>query len=119
MGPEKRFENEIKEYLESKGIWFVKFFANRMTKKGIPDLLVCANGYFIAIEVKREDGKPSKLQIKKCKEIRMAGGFSFIVYPSGFNKFKEIIDQILDDSCEVIVAPLIIKEGNNGRNIKY
>ena len=119
MGPEKRFENKIKEYLESKGIWFVKFFANRMTKKGIPDLLACANGYFIAIEVKREDGEPSKLQIKKCIDIRSAGGFAFIVYPSGFDRFKEIIDQILDDDVEVIVAPLIIKEENNGRNFRY
>lgn len=35
-GREKNFENRIKKYLESKGAWFVKFFANAYTSSGIP-----------------------------------------------------------------------------------
>lgn len=35
-GKEKAFETRIKKYLEKKGCWFVKFFANAYTSSGIP-----------------------------------------------------------------------------------
>lgn len=38
---EKAFENKIKNYLKSKGVYFVKFFANSYTRVGVPDLLAC------------------------------------------------------------------------------
>lgn len=35
-GSEKLFENKIKKYLKDNNCWYVKYFANRMTKSGIP-----------------------------------------------------------------------------------
>lgn len=91
MGPEKIFENKIKKFIEDHGGWQVKFFANSYTRTGIPDILACINGYFVAIEVKAQNGTPSLLQQKCCADIRNAGGFAFILYPSGFDKFKHFI----------------------------
>lgn len=94
MAAEKNFENKIKKYIEEEGGWQVKFFANRMTKNGIPDLLCCLGGYFIGIEVKAQNGRPSELQLYNCRKIREAGGFAFIVYPSGFDRLKTILNQL-------------------------
>ena len=94
MGPEKTFEIKVKDFIEQEGGWYVKFFANRMTKEGIPDLLTCINGHFVGIEVKAQNGKPSKLQIRTCKEIRKSGGFAFILYPSGFTCFKMFVKNL-------------------------
>ena len=94
MGPEKRYENKIKDFLTKENCWYVKFFANRMTKEGIPDILACVNGYFVGIEVKADSGKPSDLQIRHCQLIREAGGFAVIVYPSGFEEFKAFIKNL-------------------------
>lgn len=91
VGPEKTFENKIKRFIEDKGGWQVKFFANSYTKNGIPDILACINGYFVAVEVKAANGKPSPLQIHCCEEIRKAGGFAFVLYPSGFDDFKQFV----------------------------
>lgn len=88
MAAEKNYENKIKAFIEELGGWHVKFFANRMTKTGIPDLLCCVGGYFVGIEVKAQNGKPSELQIHHCKQIRKSGGFAFIVYPSGWEQLK-------------------------------
>lgn len=88
IAAEKNFETKVKNYIENIGGWQVKFFANRMTKTGIPDLLACINGHFVAIEVKAQNGKPSELQLYQCEKIRKSGGFAFILYPSGFNKFQ-------------------------------
>lgn len=94
MGAEKNFENKIKDYLEEQGCWYVKFFANRNTKKGIPDILACVNGYFLGIEVKAPDNKPSELQLYNIRKIKESGGFACVVYPSGWKDFKRFIDDL-------------------------
>ena len=97
MAAEKQFENRIKNYLKSKNCYCVKYFGCMYSTSGTPDLLTCINGYFVAIEVKAQDGEPSELQLQKIKDIRKAGGFAYVVYPSGWNKLKDIIDGILED----------------------
>lgn len=108
MGPEKTFENKVKKFIEDHGGWYVKFFANRMTKEGIPDILACINGYFVGIEVKAQNGKPSELQLYHCDKIRKAGGFAFILYPSGFEDFKTFVHGL---NCERFnkELPIIMK----------
>lgn len=108
MGPEKSFENKVKKYIEDQGGWQVKFFANKMTKEGIPDVLACVNGYFLGLEIKAQNGKPSDLQIYHCNGIRKAGGFAFIVYPSGFDDLKKLIDGLKHDYFNKEM-PLILK----------
>lgn len=100
MAAEKLYENKIKKFLESEGAWFVKFFANRMTKEGIPDILACVNGYFVGIEVKAQNGRPSELQKYHCEQIRKAGGFAFIVYPTGWEQFKKFISDLKKDTFD-------------------
>ena len=94
MAAEKNYENRIKKYLESKGAWFVKFFANAYTSSGIPDLLICLNGRFVGIEVKQETGKPSLLQKVHLKRIGEAGGIGVLAYPSGYEDLKNLIDNL-------------------------
>lgn len=95
MAREKNFENKIKSYLKSKGVWYVKFFANGFTQKGVPDLLCCAGGRFLAIEVKAEDGRPTPLQLWNIENITKAGGVALVLYPSQFEEFKKLIDSLV------------------------
>lgn len=92
---EKDYENKIKKYITHKGGWQVKFFANGFTKSGIPDILSCINGYFVGIEVKAKNGKPSQLQLYNQQKIRAANGICIILYPDQFEQFKEYIDLLL------------------------
>lgn len=97
MGPEKIFETKIKEFLSEHNIWHVKYFANRNTKSGIPDILACVNGYFVAIEVKAQGGTVKELQKYHLGKIRESGGFGYVVYPSGFEELKRVILDLLAD----------------------
>lgn len=92
---EKTFENKIKRYLKEKGCYYVKYFGCGYSTSGTPDILTCVNGYFLAIEVKAQNGKPSELQLVKIDDIRKAGGFGFVIYPSGWDRLKDIIDGLL------------------------
>ena len=95
---EKCFENKIKKFLESEGCWYIKYWAgSQFTKAGVPDILACVNGYFVGIEVKAQQGKPSELQLYNIDKIREAGGFAMVLYPSAFPKFKDFIHQLKQD----------------------
>lgn len=95
MAQEKTFENKIKKYLEQQGCWYVKFFANAYTRSGIPDLITCIGGNFVAIEVKAQNGKVSDLQKYQRDKIREAGGISIVLYPDQFEDFKLLVDDLL------------------------
>lgn len=94
---EKCFENKIKKWLEANGAYFVKFFANGYTRRGVPDILASVNGYFVGIEVKAQNGRPDDLQFENVREIRNSGGYAWIVYPSGWPKLKEMLTVLLND----------------------
>lgn len=108
MTPEKKFETKIKNYLENElGAWGFKFFANAYTKAGIPDLVYCLSSHFVAIEVKAQNGKPSELQLYNVRKIREAGGMAFVVYPSGYDKLVDILNNLKlgyfsDDEEEIL-----------------
>lgn len=98
MGAEKQFENRIKMFLEGRGAWFIKYWAGAaFTKSGVPDILACVNGYFVAIEVKAPNGKASDLQLYNIHKIKAAGGFAFVLYPSAFDQFVKFIDGLFVD----------------------
>ena len=100
MGTEKNFETRIKTFLKNNGCWYVKYWSGatqtkegmkKFTKDGVPDILCCFQGFFLGIEVKAPKGIPSRLQIYNLKKIDEAGGFSFLLYPKDFDKFKKFI----------------------------
>lgn len=77
---EKAVEKKIKNYLNSTGAYFEKIHGgNIFQASGIPDILACVNGRFVAIEVKRESGgEASALQKLKIKQIKEAGGVAIV-----------------------------------------
>lgn len=104
MTEEKKFETKIKRMLNLHGAWYVKYFANRNTKSGIPDILACVNGEFLAIEVKSDSGHPTKLQLHNVEKIRKAGGCAFVVYPSGFDQLVNIVERLKRGK---VISPLL------------
>lgn len=61
------------------GFWF-KVHGGRFQRAGIPDLLGCVEGNFIAIEIKvpERENKVTKLQLATMEEIRSNGGLAFV-----------------------------------------
>lgn len=91
MKSEKAYEQKVKQYLSDHGCWLLKTWSNGIQREGVPDLLVCCNGYFLGIELKAEHGKPSALQLWNIEQINAAGGFAFTLYPDQFEDFKQFI----------------------------
>ena len=88
---EKDFEKKVKQFLKERGCWVLKTWSNGIQRQGIPDLLVCCNGFFVGVELKAEKGRPSDLQLWNINEIRKAGGIAIVLYPDKFEQFKDMI----------------------------
>ena len=94
---EKDFEKKVKQFLKERGCWVLKTWSNGVQRQGIPDLLVCCNGYFVGVELKADKGKPSELQKYNIDKIRESGGIAIILYPEQFEEFKGLIDDLIFD----------------------
>lgn len=96
---EKPFETKCRRYLDRQGAYQLKYWGCQYTVAGVPDVLVCLCGHYIAIEMKGDTGRPSDLQLVHIDRIRQAGGYAFVLYPSAFDRFKVFIQNIVDGKC--------------------
>ena len=80
MRSEKAIENDVKNYIDSLGGWWIKIHGgSNNPSTGVPDLLACINGTFVAVEVKRSSGGVvSAIQLEQIKRINKAGGVAFV-----------------------------------------
>lgn len=47
---------------------------------GVSDLLLCLNGRYVALELKRPGEEPTDLQAKFIADVRRAGGYARVVF---------------------------------------
>lgn len=77
---EAQIQSKIIKFLKSKGVFAVK--VARSNLRGVPDILCCRKGHFLAFEVKHpatlKKGR-SQLQKAKVEKIIEQGGFAFFV----------------------------------------
>jgi hypothetical protein len=81
MTPEGKVKKDVKAWLKARGIWFYMPVQNGMGVVGIPDLICCWGGKFLAIETKAP-GKRSQTtanQEARIDEIRAARGWAIVV----------------------------------------
>ena len=111
VAAEKLFENRVKKWLESVGVyaagtpsqqmkvpqvgWYLKVWGGGYQKSGIPDLIICMNGFFMSVELKAPNGHASELQKMNTARINQSNGIGIILFPDGFEQFKEIMKGVI------------------------
>ena len=72
---------KIRKYLATvPECFFWKEHGGQYGTAGIPDIIVCHKGRFIALEAKVGRNTPTKLQAATIDQIRKAGGTAVVVY---------------------------------------
>ncbi|MBR2579520.1 MAG: VRR-NUC domain-containing protein [Clostridia bacterium] len=88
--------NQILKYLKSLPECFAfKEHGGLYGTSGIPDIIVCYKGKFVAFEVKTEKGKLSKLQEMTIAKIQKANGMAFKV--TSLEEVKEILKGVMPE----------------------
>lgn len=92
---EKNFKSKVQIDLSTlKNVWFVK--TQERAVRGVPDVIMCLNGYFVALELKREINSPiSALQVYNIDRIkRKAQGTAFVAYPGNWEKIFNYLQKM-------------------------
>ena len=90
---EKDIVNQIMRYLKSvPGCFAWKEHGGMYGTAGLPDIIACYKGRFVAFEVKTEKGKLTTLQEITLKRINAAGGIAHMV--TSLNAVKEILQTL-------------------------
>lgn len=73
---------DIQRYLARLPDWWgFKVQGGGSQMRGVPDIVGCYRGLFVAFEVKRPVvGKVSELQKHRIDQIKAANGYAFVVY---------------------------------------
>lgn len=94
MTPEGKVKKKIKDALTELGIYNFSPRGTVYGRVGVPDLIVCAAGWFVGIEVKAGKNKPTALQLLEHDRIRLAGGKAFVANEDNWQEVVETIQQL-------------------------
>lgn len=77
--PESRLQRAIQHALMNRGAFVFKVHGSQYMMTGLPDLVLCYRGWFVALEVKMPGNDASPAQKLRIKQIRKAGGRAYVV----------------------------------------
>ncbi len=87
--PEKKVKNSVRKILDRLGIYHFMPPGMGLGRSGIPDIIGCYNGRFIAIECKAGKGQLTALQARELGSIKAAGGFVFVAREDNLEEMEE------------------------------
>ena len=92
--PEAKVKAKIKKILKDHSVYFAMPIGTGYGNSGVPDFLCCVYGYFIAIEAKAGDNKPTALQVRELERIKKAGGYALLVNETNIDYLRQLLEKI-------------------------
>lgn len=89
--PEGAVKARLKKQLDELGIYHFSPFQAGLGRSGIPDIICCYNGRFVAIECKAGNNKPTALQEREMNAIRQSHGLAFVINEENVGDLKELL----------------------------
>jgi len=96
--PERKVKAQVADVLKEYGVYYFFPPANGLGRAGIPDIIACAWGQFLAIECKAGKGKPTALQLRELQAVRNANGIAFIINESNVDALHLLLASLYDFS---------------------
>lgn len=111
MAAEKQFEEKLKSWLESEGIyalgtprqdmkvspcgyWEKRWGGGQYVKSGLPDMHIVVHNISIEVELKSPTGTASILQKQKLSQIADAGCIGFVARPADLPKVQYLVRMV-------------------------
>lgn len=98
MTPEGKVKKKVLEILVSNGAYYCMPVTGGYGRSGVPDIIACLHGKFLAIECKAGDNKPTALQEKALADIQKAGGSAMVINEGNFEALEFVIKFIKGES---------------------
>jgi Holliday junction resolvase len=92
--PEKRVKTRVESVLKSEGAYYFFPATHGYGRSGVPDIIACVNGHFLAIECKAGGNKPTALQVREIENIRSAGGVAVVANEENWDEVRPLVREM-------------------------
>lgn len=91
MTPEKKVKLKVTGILKMHNVYYFYPVTGGYGASGVPDIICCYNGRFLAIECKAGGNKTTALQDKNIQRIRECGGTALVINEDNLEDVHEWI----------------------------
>ena len=92
---EHKVKKKVTELLKQYEIYYFFPATHGYGRSGVPDIICCIRGYFLAIECKAGANKPTALQLREIERIQQAKGIAFVINEDNIEELHTTIKEIL------------------------
>lgn len=89
--PESKVKQKVVAILRERGAYYFFPVMNGYGRAGIPDIIACYKGYFLAFECKAGKGTTTRLQEREIDNIHHAGGTAIVINENNINDVSRIL----------------------------
>lgn len=97
MTPEAKVKAKVKKLLDQLRIYYFFPATHGYGRSGVPDIIGCFMGLFVAIECKAGKGQLTGLQELELTKIKAAGGFTFVAREDNIDELKEKLTCLIQE----------------------
>ena len=99
MTPEAKVKASVVKLLKKYEVYYFFPATHGFGRSGVPDIICCMNGIFVAIECKAGKGKTTALQDRELKRIKENKGIAFVVNEENIHILEDYLRDEDDDRC--------------------
>jgi len=92
--PESKVKSKVTLILKTRNVYHFYPPANGFGRAGIPDIIACYLGQFIAFECKAKANKPTALQLRELDRINTAGGIAVVINENNIDLVETILTNL-------------------------
>lgn len=92
--PEGKVKAKVRKKLDEAKAYYFMPATGGYGKSGVPDIVACVNGWFIGIECKAGNNKPTALQQNNLNSIKASGGTALVINENNINELEDCLNQI-------------------------
>jgi len=103
--PEKKVKNKVVALLKQHGAYYFFPATYGMGRAGVPDIIVCYRGLFVAVECKAGKGRTTALQERELAAIRKANGVAVVINETNIDLVEKILNTIEKENKHARAIP--------------
>jgi len=92
--PEKKVKDKVVSALKAEGVYYFFPATHGYGRSGVPDIIACVKGKFLAIECKAGGGKLTVLQAREIERIRHCGGVAVVVNEENWDMLRQLLREL-------------------------
>jgi Holliday junction resolvase len=92
--PESKVKKQVKKILDDIGAYHFSPMATGYGRSGVPDIIACYKGKFIAIECKAGKNTPTLLQLRNIENIKRNNGLAIVVNEDNIESLLALVKEI-------------------------